>query len=142
MAARAIEILLVEDSLGDARLVMEAMTGARLNNRLHHVMNGVEALAFMRQEGAYSTQPRPDIVLLDLNMPRMDGRAVLTQVRADPKLKAIPVIALTTSSAREDVEFCYGAGANAFISKPVDFDAFLNVIHQFENFWLSVVTLP
>jgi CheY-like chemotaxis protein len=142
MAARPIEILLVEDSLGDARLVMEAMTTGRLHNRLNHVLNGVEALAYMRQEGEYAACLRPDIILLDLNMPRMDGRAVLTTMRADPKLKSIPVIALTTSSAREDVEFCYAAGANAFISKPVDFDAFLNVVHQFEQFWLSVVTLP
>ncbi len=140
--ARPIEILIVEDNLGDARLVQEALIDGQIHNNLSHLEDGVEALAFLRRQGKYADSPRPDIVLLDLNMPRVDGRQVLVEMKHDPDLKEIPVVALTTSSAQKDVEACYKAGANAYITKPVDFEAFMNVIKTFDQFWFSVVTLP
>jgi CheY-like chemotaxis protein len=139
---RAMDILLVDDSRGDARLVMEALRDEAPLDTLHHVTDGVEAMAFLRRSGPYTDKPRPDIVLLDLNMPKMDGREVLRAMKSDQTLKMIPVVALTTSAAREDVDFCYSSGANAFISKPVDLDEFINTIRQFKLFWLNVATLP
>ncbi len=140
--ARPIEILIVEDNPGDARLVREALSDGHIHNNLYHVEDGAEALELLRRQGRYADAPRPDIVLLDLNMPRVDGREVLVEMKRDPDLKEIPVIALTTSSAHEDVEACYKAGANAYITKPVDFKVFVNAIKTFNQFWFSVVTLP
>jgi CheY-like chemotaxis protein len=139
---RNVEVLLVEDNAGDARLVQEAFKEWRMVNRLHHVQDGEEAMAFLRGEGAHAGAPRPDLVLLDLNLPRRDGRQVLTEMKADPLLKSIPVVALTTSSEREDVDACYQAGANAFVTKPLDFTAFFNALSALKLFWFSVVTLP
>ena len=142
MRSRAIEILLVEDSPGDARLAMEALKDARILNTVHHVIDGVEALAFLRREAPFESARPIDIVLLDLNLPRVSGREVLAAIRADDKLKRLPVIALTTSAARGDVDYCYTNGVNAFITKPVEFDQFYSAVRSFENFWLSVVALP
>ena len=139
---RPIEILLVEDNPGDVRLTREALKEAKVRNNLSVVSDGVEAMAFLRREGVYSTAPRPDIVLLDLNLPRKDGRQVLTEVKADPELRRIPVVILTTSKAEEDILKTYDLHANCFITKPVDFDQFVKVVQSIEHFWLSVVTLP
>ena len=139
---RAIEILLVEDNPGDVRLTREALKEAKVRNSLSVVSDGVEAMAFLRREGVYSTAPRPDIVLLDLNLPRKDGRQVLAEVKADPELRRIPVVILTTSKAEEDILKTYDLHANCFITKPVDFDQFVRVVQSIEHFWLSIVTLP
>lgn len=139
---RPVEILIVEDSPGDARLVEEGLRQGRLANRLHHVLDGNQATAFLHRRGDYAEAPRPDLVLLDLNLPGKDGREVLAEMKADPDLRKIPVIALTTSSAEEDVEACYRAGANAYITKPVDLDKFMEAIQSLDRFWFSVVTLP
>lgn len=140
--AKVAEILLVEDSPTDALLTREALASSRLANRLHVVADGVEALAFLRGEGPYSTSPKPDLILLDLNLPRMDGREVLREIRSDPALSLIPVVVLTTSQADTDVVAAYGLRANCFISKPVDFDNFIEVIRRAGEFWFAVVTLP
>ncbi len=137
-----IEVLLVEDNPGDARLVREAFAEWHLMNALHHVGDGVEAMAFLRREGRYAEHRRPDLVLLDLNLPRKDGRQVLIELKADPQLRSIPVVALTTSSARSDIEACYNAGANAYVTKPLDFVEFVNALAALRIFWFSVVTLP
>ena len=142
LVSRAMDILLVDDSRGDARLVLEALRDEAPLDTLHHVLNGIEAMDFLNQRGAYADKPRPDIILLDLNMPKMDGREVLKELKADPSLKMIPVVALTTSAAREDVEFCYSTGVNAYISKPVELDDFINTIRKFKQFWLNTATLP
>jgi len=139
---RPIEILLVEDSATDVLLAQEALVEAKLRNNLHVVKDGVEAMAFLRREGAYSAVPRPDLILLDLNMPRKDGREVLAEVKADERLKNIPVVVLTTSHAQEDVLEAYGLHANCYISKPVDFEQFTNVVRAINQFWFTVVTLP
>lgn len=139
---RNVEVLLVEDNAGDARLVHEAFKEWRMLNRLHHVQDGVEAMAFLRGQGIYADAPRPDLVLLDLNLPRRDGRQVLQDMKADPALKAIPVVALTTSSDREDIDACYQSGANAYVTKPLDFAEFFNALSALRLFWFSVVTLP
>ncbi len=138
----AVEILLVEDNPGDARLTIEALKEAKVHNRLHTVSDGVEAMAFLRREAPYTDVPRPDIILLDLNMPRMDGREVLAELKEDAALKMIPVVVLTTSQAEEDIMRSYNLHANCYISKPVGLDQFLTVIRSIENFWLSVVRLP
>ncbi len=135
-------ILLVEDNLADARLVREAFAEWKLGDILHHVTDGVEAMAFLRREGDYSGRPRPKLVLLDLNMPRKDGRQVLTELKADPLLKTIPVVAFTTSSARDDIDACYRAGANAYVTKPMDYDDFVAALTTLKDFWFSVVSLP
>ena len=141
--ARDIEVLLVEDNPGDARLVHEAFAEWHLVNTLHHVVDGVEAMAFLRREGKYANGCRkPDLVLLDLNLPRKDGRQVLIDIKNDPELKKIPVVALTTSSAKSDIEACYRAGANAYVTKPLDFADFLSALTALRVFWFSVVTLP
>ena len=139
---RPIEILLVEDSPTDALLTKRALADARLINRLSLVEDGVEALAFLRKEPPYTDAPRPDLILLDLNLPRKDGREVLLEIKEDENLKVIPVVVLTTSRAEEDVLRSYRLHANCYISKPVDFDSFTDAITALEKFWFAVVTLP
>jgi CheY-like chemotaxis protein len=140
--SRPINILLVEDSEADVVLTQEAFAEAKVVNELHVVKDGVEAMAFLRGEGPYAGKPMPDVVLLDLNMPRMDGRQVLHEMRQDPRLTLIPVVVLTTSKAEEDVVRAYSLRANCYITKPVDFGQFMHVVQSIEGFWLSVVTLP
>jgi two-component system, chemotaxis family, response regulator Rcp1 len=139
---RPIEILLAEDNPADVRLTIEALRDAKVRNNLHVVENGVEALAFLRREGKYADSPHPDLILLDLNMPRMDGREVLAVIKADPELKRIPVVVLTTSRAEEDIVKSYDLHANCYISKPVDLDQFITVVRSIEDFWLTIVRLP
>jgi two-component system response regulator len=139
---RPIEILLVEDSATDVMLAEEALERAKMRNNLHVVKDGVEAMAFLRKQGKYANVPRPDLMLLDLNMPRKDGREVLAEVKADEDLKCIPVVVLTTSQAQEDVMKAYGLHANCYISKPVDFKQFTNVVRAIDQFWFTVVILP
>jgi CheY-like chemotaxis protein len=139
---RAIEILMVEDSPSDAQLAIEALQAAKISNRLSHVEDGVEALQFLRRQGPYRDAPRPDLILLDLNLPRKDGREVLEELKQDPDLKVIPVVVLTTSRSEEDVLRSYQLHANCYITKPVDFTQFMNVVKSIEHFWLTVVTLP
>jgi CheY-like chemotaxis protein len=141
-AARPIEILLVEDDPGDVLMTREALEDSKVINHLHVVDNGEEAVAFLRQEGDHAGSPRPDLVLLDLNLPRLDGRDVLAQVKADPDLRRIPVVVLTTSEAEEDVLRSYDLHANAYVTKPVDFEQFAKVIRQVDDFFISVVRLP
>lgn len=139
---RPIEILLVEDSPTDALLTKRALADARLINRLHLVEDGVQALAFLRKEPPYTDAPRPDLILLDLNLPKKDGREVLAEIKNDDDLKIIPVVVLTTSRAEEDILKSYRLHANCYISKPVDFDSFTDAILTLEKFWFAVVTLP
>ena len=137
-------ILLVEDNEGDARLTIEALKDGKINNELHHVKDGIEALAYLNREGEFNIDnaPRPDIILLDLNMPRMDGRETLEKIKKNPKLTGIPIIVLTTSQSEMDVVQSYNLNANCFISKPVDFQQFIHMIHSIKQFWLTVVSLP
>jgi chemotaxis family two-component system response regulator Rcp1 len=137
-----IQILLVEDSPGDVRLTQEVLRDARIANDLHVVGDGEQAMAFLRQEGDYASHPRPDLVLLDLNLPRKDGREVLADLNADPELKAIPVIVLTTSEAEQDILRSYRLAANAYITKPIDLNEFIAVVRSIETFWLTIVRLP
>jgi two-component system response regulator len=137
-----VEILLVEDSPTDVLLTQEALQHAKVLNNLHIVDNGEEAIAFVRREGKYASAPRPDLILLDLNLPRKDGREVLLEIKADEYLKRIPVVVLTTSGAEEDVLRAYDAHANCYITKPVDFDQFARVVQSIEDFWFTVVMLP
>jgi chemotaxis family two-component system response regulator Rcp1 len=141
-ATRPIEILLIEDSPSDTALTVEALKAGKIPNRLYNVEDGVEAMAYLRRQGVYKNAPRPDLILLDLNMPRKDGREVLVQLKSDPVLKVIPVIVLTTSSADEDVFRSYELLANCYIAKPVDFKRFIEVVKAVEHFWLEVATLP
>jgi len=140
--ARPVEILLVEDNPGDVRLTVEALREARVVNHLNVSRDGVEALAFLRHEGRYADAPRPDLILLDLNLPRKDGREVLAEIKEDGTLKSIPVVVLTTSQAEQDVAKSYNLNANCYIAKPVDLDRFIQVVRSIEDFWLTVVTLP
>lgn len=140
--ARPIEILLVEDNPGDVRLTREALRDGKVQNHLSVVGDGVEALTFLRREGAHAQAPRPGLILLDLNLPRKDGRQVLAEIKTDQSLQTIPVVILTTSTAEEDVLKAYGLHANAYIKKPVDLDQFLRVVQAVEEFWLTLVTLP
>jgi CheY-like chemotaxis protein len=142
MTGRPIHVLLVEDSPGDVRLTREAMRHAKVHNELHVARDGEEAMAFLRREGAYAGMPTPDLVLLDLNLPRKDGREVLAELKDDDELRRVPVIVLTTSAAERDVLESYDGHANAYITKPVDFERFIEVVRSIENFWLSVVHLP
>jgi CheY-like chemotaxis protein len=135
-------ILLVEDSPSDVRLTREALAETRLVHALDVVSDGVEALAFLRREGRYAAAGRPGLILLDLNLPRKDGREVLAEIKADPDLRRIPVVVLTTSRSEEDILRSYDLHANAYVSKPVAFDAFLAAVHSLESFWLAVATLP
>jgi len=139
---RPIEILLVEDSPSDTDLTVEALAAAKVTNRLSIVEDGVQAMEFLHREGQYAQAPRPDLILLDLNLPRKDGREVLAEIRSDEKLTSIPVVVLTTSQAEQDVMRAYTLHANCYITKPVDFRQFLEVIEAIEGFWLSVVKLP
>ena len=139
---RPIEILLVEDNPGDVRLTVEGLNEGKVHNYLHVAKDGVEALAFLRREGDYSDAVRPDLILLDLNLPRKDGREVLADIKADPDLKTIPVVVLTTSRAEQDVLHSYQLQANCYITKPVDLEQFIHVVKSIEDFWLTVVTLP
>jgi CheY-like chemotaxis protein len=139
---RPIEILLVEDNPGDARLAMEALREAKVHNNLRWVSDGVEALAYLQREGPYARAPRPDLILLDLNLPRKDGREVLAAVKADEELRRIPVVVLTTSQAEEDILKAYHLNANCYISKPVDLEQFMKVIRTIKEFWLTIVRLP
>ena len=141
-ACRPIEILMVEDNPGDVRLTMEALKEAKVRNNLHTVVDGVEALAFLRREEGFAEAPRPDLVLLDLNLPRMNGREVLAEIKEDPDLRRIPVVILTISQAEQDIVKSYNLHANCYITKPVDLDQFLEVVKSIENFWLTVVMLP
>ncbi len=142
MDFRNVHVLLVEDNLADARLVREAFSEWTIPYNLHHVQDGVEAMAFLHREGKYADSITPDIVLLDLNLPRKDGRQVLSEIKGDPCLKCIPVVALTTSSASADIEACYQRGANAFVTKPMDFSRFVDVLTAVKEFWFSAATLP
>ncbi len=137
-----IDVLLVEDDAGDILLIEEAFADNKLRNRLHVVRDGVEALAFLRREGEYADAPQPDLVLLDLNLPRKDGREVLAEVKSDESLRQIPIVVLTTSKAEEDVLRSYKLHANAYVTKPVDFDRFIEVVRQIDEFFVTVVKLP
>jgi two-component system, chemotaxis family, response regulator Rcp1 len=139
---RLVEILLVEDSPSDAELTIEALREAKMRNRLSIVEDGVQAMEFLRREGQYTNAPRPDLIMLDLNLPRKDGREVLAEIKNDPKLQNIPVVVLTTSRAEQDVLRSYDLHANCYVTKPVDFDRFVEVVHSIESFWLSIVVLP
>jgi chemotaxis family two-component system response regulator Rcp1 len=139
---RPVEILLVEDNPGDVRLTVEALREGKVRNHLNVATDGVEALAFVRREGTYANAPRPDVILLDLNLPRKDGRQVLAEIKADHDLKTIPVVILTTSKADEDILRSYQLNANCYITKPVDLDQFITVVRSIEDFWLTIVTLP
>lgn len=142
MIANPINILLVEDNPADARLIKEVFKDTKTKNRLYVVKDGVEAMAFLNQELEYVDIPRPDVILLDLNLPRKDGREVLKELKEYDILKRVPIVVLTTSSAEEDIIRTYNNHANCYITKPVDFDQFLKVINSIEDFWLSVVKLP
>jgi len=139
---RAVEILLVEDSPSDADLTVEALGDGKVLNNLHWVEDGVEALAFLRRQGKYSDAPRPDLILLDLNLPKKDGRQVLAEIKVDPQLKLIPVVVLTTSAAERDILKTYELNANCYVTKPIDLEQFITVVKLIEMFWLAVVKLP
>ena len=140
--SRQIEILLIEDNPGDARLTQEAMRAAKMTNVLHVVEDGVQAMEFLRQRSRFKDAPRPDLILLDLNLPKKDGRAVLAEGKADPDLRRIPVVVLTTSRSEEDVMQAYDMHANAYVTKPVNLDQFMRIVALIDEFWLKVVTLP
>jgi CheY-like chemotaxis protein len=137
-----VDILLVEDNEGDARLAKEALKESKVLNRVFHVIDGVEAMAFLRKESKYADVPRPHLILLDLNLPRKDGREVLSEIKNDENLKRIPVVVLTISNDEQDIFKTYNLHVNCFITKPIDFDQFLKVVRSIEDFWLSVVQLP
>ena len=140
--AEPVEILLVEDNPGDARLAMEALKDAKVRNKLHWVKDGVEAMAFLRREGEHSSAPRPDLVLLDLNLPRKDGREALAEIKSDEDLRRIPVVILTISDDEQDILRSYDTHANCYITKPLDLDQFMRVVKSIEDFWLQIVKLP
>ena len=140
--APPVEILLVEDNRGDARLTREALKEGKVYNNLHWVKDGVEALDFLHKRGKHEGAPKPDIILLDLNLPKKDGREVLQEIKADERLMRIPVVVLTTSKAEEDVLRTYALHANCYVTKPVDLEQFIKVVKSIDNFWLTVVTLP
>lgn len=137
-----IEILLVEDSPADVRLTFEALKEEKIYNNLHVVTDGVEAIAFLRREGKYAKAVRPDLILLDLNLPKKDGREVLKEIKSDDDLKAIPVVVLTVSKSEEDIVKSYNLHANCYITKPVDLNQFMKVIRSIQEFWLTIVKLP
>jgi CheY-like chemotaxis protein len=140
--AAAIDVLLVEDSPGDIRLTREAFKDAKVHINLHVVTDGAEAMAFLTHKGKHANAPRPDLILLDLNLPKKDGREVLEEIKEDPALKIIPVVILTTSASEADILKTYQLHANCYIAKPVDLDGFLKVVKSIDSFWLSVVKLP
>jgi CheY-like chemotaxis protein len=139
---RPIDILLVEDDPGDVLITKEALEHSKVTNTLAIVDDGEQALAYLRRDGKYAEATRPDLILLDLNLPRRDGREVLAEVKADPELRRIPIVVLTTSQAEEDILRSYDLHANAFVSKPVDFDRFVEVVRQVDEFFFTVVRLP
>jgi CheY-like chemotaxis protein len=142
MASDPIQILLVEDSPGDVRLTQEILKDAKIANNLSVVGDGEQAMRFLKRQNGFGDAPRPDLILLDINLPRMDGREVLAQLRREPGLHRIPVIMLTTSAADEDIAAAYDLGSNCYITKPVDLGDFIDVVRSIENFWLSIVRLP
>lgn len=142
MSSRSIEILLIEDNAGDARLTLEAFKEGKVINNLTVIHDGVDALAYLRREGRHANAVPPDLILLDLNLPKMDGREVLAEIKSDARLMAIPVVVLTTSASQDDISRAYGHHANCYITKPVDLDQFLRVVQSIESFWLSLVKLP
>jgi CheY-like chemotaxis protein len=142
LVAQPIEVLLVEDDPGDVLMTREAFEEHKVRNRLHVVNDGVDALAYLRNEGEYADAPRPDLILLDLNLPRVDGREVLSEIKNDDSLRHIPVVVLTTSQADEDILRSYQLHANAYVAKPVDFENFISVVRQIDQFFVSVVKLP
>jgi len=140
--SKPVEILLVEDNPGDVRLTKEALNEGKVLNKLHVVEDGVEAVEFLNREGSYADMPRPDLILLDLNLPKKDGREVLTEIKTNENLKRIPVVVLTTSRSEEDVLKSYDLNANCYITKPVDLDQFISVVKSINDFWLTIVKLP
>lgn len=140
--AAPIEILLVEDSPSDIDLTREALEDTKVHNNLSVATDGVEALAFLRKEGKFADAPHPDLILLDLNLPKKDGREVLAEIKADERLRRIPVVVLTTSEAERDIVESYNLHANCYVRKPVDLDAFIQVVRSIDNFWLAIVKLP
>jgi chemotaxis family two-component system response regulator Rcp1 len=142
MGPELVRLLLVEDNAGDVRLTQEAFKDAKVHLDLHVVSDGVEAMDFLHRRGRYVDSPRPDLILLDLNLPRKDGREVLTEIKTDPLLKTIPVVILTTSGSDVDIERSYQLNANCYVSKPVDLEQFLSVVRSIDDFWLSAVRFP
>jgi chemotaxis family two-component system response regulator Rcp1 len=141
-SGQPLEVLLVEDSPGDVRLTQEALKDAKVHINLRVVRDGIDAMAFLMREGEYATVPRPDLILLDLNLPRKDGREVLKEIKENPELKSIPVVVLTTSASEADILRSYLLHANCYITKPVNLDGFLTVVKSIDSFWLSIVKLP
>lgn len=139
---KPVEILLVEDNPGDVRLTKEALAEGKIRNNLNVAGDGVEAVSFLRREGKYADAPRPDLILLDLNLPKKDGRELLAEIKDDDDLKFIPVVILTTSRSEEDILRTYGLHANCYITKPVDLEQFISVVKSVEDFWLTLVKLP
>lgn len=139
---RPAEILLVEDNDADVRLTREALIEGKIRNNLHVVSDGVQALEFLRRQGRYGSAVRPDLILLDLNLPKKDGREVLEDIKGDPALRRIPVVILTSSRAEEDILRAYNLHANCYVTKPVDFDQFIRVVQSIEEFWFAIVKLP
>jgi chemotaxis family two-component system response regulator Rcp1 len=140
--ARPVEILVIEDNPGDVQLIIEALQEAKLANHLHSVGDGLEAMAFLRHEVPYQDAPRPDLILLDLNLPKKDGRQVLEEIKDDPELRQIPIVILTTSRADADILRAYHLHANCYVTKPVDFTQFIEVVQAIDHFWFAIVTLP
>lgn len=139
---RPIEILLVEDNPGDVRLTVEALRDSKVQNKLYVAEDGMEATAFLRREGKYADAPRPDLILLDLNLPKKDGPEVLAEIKEDPALKHIPVVILTSSKAEEDIIKTYNLHANCYVTKPIDLEQFITVVKSVRDFWLTIVKLP
>jgi two-component system, chemotaxis family, response regulator Rcp1 len=137
-----IVVLLVEDNPGDVRLTREALSDAKVHNNMHVATDGVQALAFLRKQGPYAHAPRPDLVLLDLNLPKKDGREVLAEIKTDPNLRRIPVVVLTTSESEQDILKAYHLHANCYVTKPVDLEQFIRVVKAIDDFWVRIVKLP
>jgi CheY-like chemotaxis protein len=142
VSGRPVVILLAEDNPGDVRLTQEALKAAKVSNTLHVVEDGVETMAFLHREGKHVDAPRPDVILLDLNLPRMDGREALAEIKSDPDLRSIPVVILTSSELEEDVIKAYDLHANCYATKPVELDQFLHIVKAISDFWLTIVKLP
>jgi two-component system, chemotaxis family, response regulator Rcp1 len=142
MTAEPIKILLVEDNPGDVRLTIEALREGKVHNHLSVAIDGVQALQFLRREGEFADASRPDVILLDLNLPKKDGREVLAEIKGDESLRRIPVVILTTSKAEEDILRSYALHANCYVTKPVDLEQFMTVVRSIEDFWFSIVRLP
>ena len=137
-----IDILIIEDNEGDARLIKEVLSDGKIANLLHNVKDGVQAMAFLRKEGSYVNVVMPDLIILDLNLPKKDGREVLSEIKDDPELKKIPVVIMTTSQAEEDILKSYNLHANCYITKPIDLNQFIKVVKSIEDFWFTIVKLP